>query len=94
MVVVTAIGAPFEEVLALTGLSDDDAVLSLELDGDLPLVMKSAKFWKAQLVDLWLEWLISIGDMAEIPRVDWLVAICPHLPTHLGKKSRAVCDWA
>ena len=94
MVVVTAIGVPVEEALALAGLLDDDAVLLLELDGDLPLVMKSARFWKAQLVDLWLEWLILIGDMTEIPKVDWLVAICPHPPMHLGKKSWAVCDWA
>ena len=91
MVVVTAVGAPVKEALALAGLSDD-AVLSLELNGDLLLVMKLAKFWKAQPVDLWLEWLISIGDTAEIPKVDWLVAICPHSPTHLEKKSQAVCD--
>ena len=55
MVVVTAVGVPVEEALALAGLSDDDAVILLELDGDLPLVMKLAKFWKAQPVDLWLE---------------------------------------
>ena len=89
-----AIGVPIEEALALAGLSDANAVISLELDGDLPLVTKSAKFWETQLVDLWLEWLISIGDTAEIPKVDWLVAICPHSPMHLGKKSWAVSDWA
>ena len=87
MVVVTAVGALVEKALALAGLSDDDMVILLEGDGDLPMVMKSAKFWKAQPVDLWLEWLISSGDTAEIPRVDWLVAICPHPPTHSGKKS-------
>ena len=94
VVVVTAIGMPVKEALALAGLSDADAMLSLELDGDLPLVTKSAKFWETQPVDLWLEWLISIGDTAEVPKVDWLVAICPHPPMHLGKRSWPVCDWA
>ena len=88
------ISAPMEEALALAGLSDADAMISLELDGDLSLVMKSAKFLETQPVDLWLEWLISIGDTAEIPKVNWLVAICPHPPMHSGKKSWAVCDWA
>ena len=94
VVVVTAVGAPVEEALAMAGLSNINVVISLEIDGDLPLVMKSTRFWETQPVDLWLEWLILVGDTAEVPRVDWLVVICPHPPTHLGKRSWAVSEWA
>ena len=94
VVVVTAIGTPIEEALVMAGLSNANAVISLELDGDLLLVMKSTRFWETQPVDLWLEWLISVGDTAEVPRVDWSVAICPHPPMHSGKRSWAVSDWA
>ena len=82
MVVVTAVGTPVEEALALVGMSTTDAVISLELEGDHLLVAKSAMFWETQPVDLWLEWLISAGDVAKVPRVDWLVAICPHPQMH------------
>ena len=41
-----------------------------------------------------MEWLTSIADGQEVPRVQWLVVVYPYPPTVMGKRNPSVVAWA
>ena len=78
MVVVTTIGTPVKEALVLAGIKMSGCIIQLEMDLTTPVVVGDQDSADYQALDLWVEWLAAEPDTGEVPKINWLIAVCPY----------------
>ena len=74
IVIVTAVGTPVREALALAGMSANGRIIQLETDVAAPIVARGRAPADFQALDLWVEQLASIPDAGKALRIHWLIA--------------------
>ena len=84
VVVVTTIGTPVKEALVLAGMKMSGHIIQLEMDLTAPVVVSDQDLADYQAVDLWVEWLAAEPDTGEVPKIHWLIAVCPYTPDSSG----------
>ena len=73
-----AVGTPVKEALALAGMKMDGHIIQLEMDLTAPVVVGDQALADYQALDLWVEWLAAEPDTGEVPKIHWLIAVCPY----------------
>ena len=84
VVVNTAVGTPVKEALALAGMKMDGCIIQLEMDLNAPVVVGDQALADYQALDLWVEWLATEPDTGEVPKIHWMIAVCPYPPDSSG----------
>ena len=59
-------------------------IIQLEMDLTAPIVVGNQDSADYQAVDLWVEWLAAEPDTGKVPKIHWLVTVCPYPPDSSG----------